>query len=38
MRSTLLWRRGATAAGIYGAAAFGFLGTVVSSRQLSVAE
>jgi O-antigen/teichoic acid export membrane protein len=38
MRSTLLWRRGATAAGIYGAAAFGFLGTVVASRQLSVAE
>ena len=38
MRSTLLWRRGATAAGIYGAAAFGFLGTIVASRQLSVAD
>jgi O-antigen/teichoic acid export membrane protein len=36
MRSTLLWRRGAAAAGIYGAAAFGILGTIVAARQLGV--
>jgi O-antigen/teichoic acid export membrane protein len=38
MRSTLLWRRGATAAGIYGAAAFGILGTIVSLKELSPRE
>ena len=34
MRSRVLWRRVATAAGIYGSAVFGFLGTVVSFRLL----
>jgi O-antigen/teichoic acid export membrane protein len=38
MRSTLLWRRGATAAGIYGAAAFGILGTIVSLKELTPKE
>ncbi len=34
MASRLIWRRSATAIGIYGAAALGFLGTVVASREL----
>ena len=34
MRSRVFWRRLATAAGIYGSAVFGFLGTVVAFRVL----
>lgn len=34
MVSRLAWRRLVTAAGIYGAAVFGFLGTVVAARSL----
>lgn len=38
MRSRLLWRRSATAVGVYSAAVFGFLGTVVAARELGVRE
>ena len=36
MRSRLLWRRSATAVGLYAAVALGLLGTVVASRVLGV--
>jgi O-antigen/teichoic acid export membrane protein len=36
MRSRLLWRRSAAAAGVYSAAALGFLGTILAARHLSV--
>lgn len=35
MSRTLLWRRGAAAAGMYGAAALGFLATIVAARELA---
>ncbi len=35
MRSRLLWRRFATAAGLYGSTALGVLGTIVAARSLS---
>lgn len=35
MRSRLLWRRSATAVGIYSSAVLGFLGTVVAARNFS---
>ena len=38
MRSQVFWRRLATAAGIYGSAIFGFLGTVVAFRVLGSVE
>ncbi len=38
MRSRLLWRRFATAAGLYGSTALGVLGTVVAARSLSVED
>lgn len=38
MRSRILWRRAAAAAGIYGAAALGFLATLVAARELSKAD
>jgi O-antigen/teichoic acid export membrane protein len=34
MRSRVLWRRAATAAGVYGAALVGFLATVIAAREL----
>jgi len=36
MRSRLLWRRSATAVGLYAAVALGLLGTVIASRVLGV--
>lgn len=38
MRLPLLWRRSATAAGIYLSVVFGFLATVLSSRQLTAEQ
>jgi uncharacterized protein (DUF58 family) len=38
MGSRLLWRRSATAVGLYTAVAFGILGTVVAARAFSLAE
>jgi len=38
MRSRLLWRRSATAAGLYASVAFGILGTLVATRVLTPAE
>ncbi len=38
MPSRLLWRRFATAAGLYGSTALGVLGTVVAARSLSVED
>lgn len=38
MRSRLLWRRSATAAGLYGSTALGLLGTVVAARSLSTSD
>lgn len=38
MRSRVLWRRAATAAGVYGAAVVGFLATVIAARELGRAE
>ena len=35
MRSRVLWRRSATALGVYGATALGFLATVVAARELT---
>ena len=35
MRSTAMWRRSVTAAGVYVSAVVGFLGTVIASRELS---
>jgi O-antigen/teichoic acid export membrane protein len=36
MRSRLLWRRSATAAGLYASVGFGILGTVVAARSLGL--
>jgi O-antigen/teichoic acid export membrane protein len=38
MRSHVLRRRAATAAGIYGAAVLGILGTIVAQRQMSIPD
>ena len=38
MRSRLLWRRSATAVGLYASTAFGILGTVVAARTLDITE
>jgi len=38
MGSRLLWRRSATAAGLYGSTALGILGTVVAARSLSTSD
>jgi lipopolysaccharide exporter len=38
MRPRLLWRRSATALGIYGSTALGVLGTVVAARELQPAD
>ena len=38
MRSRLLWRRSATAVGIYSATILGFLGTLLAARALEPAE
>ena len=38
MRSRLLWRRSATAAGLYAAVVFGLLGTIVAANVLGLAE
>ena len=38
MRSRLLWRRSATAAGLYSAVALGIAGTVVASRALGLEQ
>lgn len=38
MGSRLLWRRAATAAGLYTAVAFGILGTVVAARSFTLLE
>jgi O-antigen/teichoic acid export membrane protein len=38
MRSRLLWRRSATAAGLYASVAFGILGTVAAARTLGLDE
>jgi O-antigen/teichoic acid export membrane protein len=38
MRSRVLWRRAATAAGVYGAALVGFLATVIAARELGRTE
>jgi O-antigen/teichoic acid export membrane protein len=38
MRSRLLWRRSATAAGLYVAVAFGILGTIVAARRLGLEQ
>jgi len=38
MPSRLLWRRFATAAGLYGSTALGVLGTVVAARSLSIED
>ncbi len=38
MRSRLLWRRSATAAGLYASVAFGILGTIVAANVLGLAE
>ncbi len=35
MRSRVLWRRSATALGVYGSALLGFLATIVAARELS---
>jgi O-antigen/teichoic acid export membrane protein len=37
MRSRLLWRRSATAAGLYASVAFGILGTIVAANSLGLA-
>src|SRR4051812_13540700 len=34
MRSTAMWRRSVTAAGVYASAAVGVLGTIVAAREL----
>jgi O-antigen/teichoic acid export membrane protein len=38
MRSRLLWRRSATAAGLYTSTAFGIIGTIVAANSFSLVE
>lgn len=38
MGSRLLWRRSATAVGLYASTALGILGTIVAARQLDISE
>ena len=38
MRSQVLWRRSATALGVYAATAFGFLSTIVATRELGTSD